>query len=343
METNKTKKQFDLKVFLTDYALFIVVAVMIIFTGFTRDNFISFQNAKNIMANTSVRFIIALGVSGCLITKGTDLSAGRIVGLSAIITGTLVQQVDYVSKFYPDLPDLPIIVPLLIVLLVCAMFGLFNGLVVSFLSVPPFLATLGAQISIYGVNMIYSQNKPIGVFKDKFIDIGQGTLYKFIPILKPIFDKIPVLPLIALIVGILMYILYNHTRYGKYMYAIGGNEDAAEVSGVNVKFAKIKIYTLAGLLYGLAGFLLSAKTGSVGPGAGMGYELDAIASATIGGVSTAGGQGTVPGILLGVFIFELLKVCLSFLGVSPDMTNVIQGIVIILAVALDIRKTLIRR
>lgn len=336
-------KKFNLKLFLTDYALFIVVLIMIIFTGYTRDNFISFQNAKNIMANTSVRFIIALGVSGCLITKGTDLSAGRIVGLSAIVTGTLVQQATYTSKFYPNLPDMPIIIPLIVVLLVCAAFGLFNGLVISFLSVPPFLATLGAQISIYGVNMIYSQNKPIGVFKESFIAIGQGTIYDFIPILKPIFGRIPVLPIIALFVGIIMYILYNHTRYGKYMYAIGGNEDAAEVSGVNVKFSKIRIYTLAGLLYGLGGYLLSAKTGSVGPGAGMGYELDAIASATIGGVSTAGGQGTVPGILLGVFIFELLKVCLSFLGVSPDMTNVIQGLVIILAVALDIRKTLIRR
>ncbi|NLW42409.1 MAG: beta-methylgalactoside transporter, partial [Tissierellia bacterium] len=100
---------------------------------------------------------------------------------------------------------------------------------------------------------------------------------------------------------------------------------------------------LAGLMYGLAGYLLTAKTGSVGPGAGQGYELEAIASATIGGVSTAGGQGTVPGILLGVFVFELLKISLSFLGVSPDMTNVIQGIVIVIAVALDVRRTLVKR
>lgn len=140
-----------------------------------------------------------------------------------------------------------------------------------------------------------------------------------------------------------MWILYNKTRYGKYMYAIGGNENAAEVSGVNVSLSKVKIFALAGILYGLAGYLLSAKTGSAGAGAGMGYELDAIASATIGGVSTAGGQGTVPGILLGVFVFELLKVCLTYLGVTPDMTNVIQGIVIIVAVALDIRKTMVKK
>lgn len=181
--------------------------------------------------------------------------------------------------------------------------------------------------------MLYSRNKPIGTFKKSFLTIGQGKM----------FGVVPYLAIIAALVGIFMWVLYNKTKYGKYMYAIGGNEHAAEVSGVNVKTSKLKIFSLAGFLYGLAGFLLTAKTGSVGAGAGMGYELEAIASATIGGVSTAGGQGTVPGILRGVLVFELLKTCLSYLGVSPDMTNVIQGLVIIIAVALDIRKTTIRK
>lgn len=328
----EAKKEFDIKEFLTDYALIIVVALMIIYTGISEDNFISFNNFSNLMSNVSVRFIIALGVSGCLIIKGTDLSAGRIVGLSALITGTLVQKPDYAAKFFQNVPDMPFIVPLFIVLVVCAFFGFINGIVIAYLHVPPFLATLGTQIMIYGINMLYSQNKPIGQFKNIFIKIGQGKI-----------SYIPYLAIIATIFGIIMWILFTKTRYGKYMYAIGGNEAAAEVSGVNVEKAKIKIYTLAGLLYGLAGYLLTAKTGSVGPGIGQGYELEAIAAATIGGVSTAGGQGTVPGILLGVFIFELLKNCLSFFGVSPDMTNVIQGIVIVIAVALDVRRTLVKK
>lgn len=327
-----TRRKYDLKEFLTDYALIIVVIMMIIFTGVTRKNFLSVNNLSNLMANVSVRFIIALGVSGCLIIKGTDLSAGRIVGLSALITGTMVQNPDYPSKFFENLPDMPVVVPLLIVLGVCALFGLINGLIVAYLHVPPFLATLGTQIMIYGINMLYSQNKPIGYFKRSFIKIGQGKIF-----------FIPYLALIATVVGLIMWVLFNKTRHGKYMYAIGGNEAAAEVSGVNVEKSKIKIYTLAGFLYGLAGYLLTAKTGSVGPGVGQGYELEAIASATIGGVSTSGGQGTITGILLGVFVFELLKIALSFLGVSPDMTNVIQGIVIVIAVALDVRKTLVRR
>ncbi|MGT2910206.1 galactose/methyl galactoside ABC transporter permease MglC [Streptococcus cameli] len=329
----KQKKPFNLNEFLTKNSMYIVVIAMILYTGLTRDNFFTVGNAGNIMANTSVRFIIALGISGCLIIRGTDLSAGRIVGLTAIVTATLVQRPDFVGKFFPNLPDVPIFVALLAALVVGLVLGLFNGFVVSQLSVPPFLATLGTQIMTYGLVLIYSQSKPIGTFKPEFVRLGQGKL----------FGVVPYIAIIAAVIGFAMWVLYNKTRYGKYMYAIGGNENAAEVSGVNVRAQKIKIFALAGLLYGLAGFLLSAKTGSAGAGAGMGYELDAIASATIGGVSTAGGQGTVPGILLGVFVFELLKVCLTYLGVTPDMTNVIQGIVIIVAVALDIRKTLVRK
>jgi len=326
----KEKKKFNFSDFLTQNSMFIVIGIMILLTSYTQDNFLTMGNASNILANTSVRFIIALGVSGTLIIRGTDLSAGRLVGMSAIITGTLVQKPDFAGKFFPDLPNLPIIVPLLIVLLIGTIFGLLNGIIIAFFHVPPFLATLGTQIMIYGLNMLYSKNKPIGTFKPEFLRIGKGKFLGFIPYIT----------VIAAVVGIIMHILYTKTRYGKYMYAIGGNEEAAEVSGVNVRRSKLKIFALAGFLYGLAGFLLSAKTGSVGPGAGQGYELEAIASATIGGVSTAGGQGSVPGILLGVFVFELLKVSLSYLGVSPDMTNVIQGIVIIVAVALDIRKTM---
>lgn len=153
MDKNMKKKRFnlsdfDLGLFLTENSIYIVVLAMIAFTGFTKKNFITFGNFSNILMNSSVRFIIALGVSGTLIIRGTDLSAGRIVGLSAIITGTLVQDPDFVGKFYPDLPDLPLYVPLLIVLVVCTLVGLFNGFIVAYLNVPPFLATLGSQIMV---------------------------------------------------------------------------------------------------------------------------------------------------------------------------------------------------
>ena len=225
---------------------------MILLTSYTQDVFLTMGNVRIFLPIH--RYILLLHlVYRNVIIRGTDLSAGRLVGMSAIITGTLVQKPDFAGKFFPDLPNLPIIVPLLIVLLIGTIFGLLNGIIIAFFHVPPFLATLGTQIMIYGLNMLYSKNKQIGTFKPEFLRIGKGKFLGFIPYIT----------VIAAVVGIIMHILYTKTRYGKYMYAIGGNEEAAEVSGVNVRRSKLKIFALAGFLYGLAGFS-SAKTGSVG-------------------------------------------------------------------------------
>ena len=140
-----------------------------------------------------------------------------------------------------------------------------------------------------------------------------------------------------------MWILYNKTRHGKYMYAIGGNEAAAEVAGVNVNRTKILIYSLAGVLYGLCGFLLAAKSGGASVGTAMGYELEAIAGCTIGGVSVNGGVGRISGILIGVMVFEVLKIAMQFMGLKSDYTYIVQGLVIIIAVALDLRKYLAKK
>ncbi len=324
------------KDWMIENALVMVIILMVLYTAFSADNFLSFNNLKNVLANVSVRFIIALGISGPLIVRGTDLSAGRIVGLTSVVTAVFLQRADAPGVMYPAVAGSPILVALLAVLAVGLLFGLINGLVISKLNVPPFIATLGTQIAIYGLNMMLSQNAPIGSLNSDFTKFGALGL-KFGKL------NIPYVAFIALFAGIVMYILYRYTVYGKQMYAIGGNEVAAEVSGVNTTKSKLLIYTLAGIMYALAGFLLTAKTGSAAVTAGTGYELEAIAAATIGGVSTAGGVGKVPGILIGVLVFELLKTCLQFLGITPEMTNVIQGIVIVVAVALDIRKTMRRK
>ena len=262
----------------------------------------------------------------------SDLSAGRLVGLGGVVACTLLQRPDYAAKFFPDLPQIPIIVALLIVVLITTLFGLLNGLSISILKVPPFLATLGMQTIVYGINLVYSGAEPIGGLRGDYTKIATGSLFKIGQ-----FD-IKYLLVIAIVVGAIFWFLYNKTRYGKYMYAIGGNEHAAEVSGVNVNLAKIKIYSLAGLMYGFAGFLLAAKSGGASVNLGMGYELEAIAACTIGGVSTNGGVGKVSGILLGVLVFELLKASMQFLGVNTSYQYIVQGAVIIIAVALDIRK-----
>jgi methyl-galactoside transport system permease protein len=309
-----------------------MLVIVSLVVGFTRDNFFSWSNFGNLVSNTAVRFIIALGVSGCLITKGTDLSAGRQVGLAACLAGILVQRGDYSGRLFPALPEMNMFLVLLIVVAVGAVIGMINRLIISRLKVPPFIATLGTQTIVYGICLFATDAQPVGGFQRAYIDlvnfkIGNTTGF-----------HLPLLLFVALVIGLFFWFLYNKTRHGKYMYAIGGNEVAAEVSGVNTTHSLTSIYTIAGIMYALAGYLLAAKSGGASASMGMGYELEAIAGCTIGGVSTTGGIGTVSGILVGVLVFELLKIILQFLGVNPYYNYVVQGIVIVVAVALDIRK-----
>jgi methyl-galactoside transport system permease protein len=314
-------------------AIIILILIMALFVGFFKDNYFSWTNLVNLSVNTSARFIIALGVSGCLITKGTDLSAGRIVGLGACIAATLLQKTDYADKFFPGLGDIPLLQVILLTLVICAIIGFINGAVIAFLQVPPFIATLGMQTLVYGICLVYTRAEPIGALKNSYSQFATGK----------IFGKIPNMLVIAVICGVFVWFLYNKTRHGKYMYAIGGNENAAEVSGVNTTSVKLRIYTLAAILYGLAGILLCGKAGGASVNMGMGYELEAIAACTIGGVSTNGGVGKVSGILVGVLVFEILKISLQFLQVNPSYTYIVQGLVIIIAVALDLRKYLAKK
>ena len=326
------EKKFNIKKFLSNNAIIILIAILALVVGCVTDNFFSGTNLKNLIVNVSPRFIIACGVSGCLITKGTDLSAGRQVGLAACLAAMLLQSIDYAAKALPGLPDIPWPLALLIVVAIMAVFGAINGCVIAYLKVPPFIATLGMQTIVYGLCSVVTGNDPLGGFKPSYSKVALGAL-----------GPIPYLAIFAVIVGLFMWFLYNKTRHGKYMYAIGGNENAAQVAGVNVTATLIRIYVLASILYAVAGFLVGAKAGGASTATGNGYELEAIAACTIGGVSTNGGVGRVPGILVGVLVFEILKICLQFLRVDPAYTFIAQGLVIIVAVALDLRKYLAKK
>ena len=331
----KTKQSIPQKIVAYIKGNPIVVAMILValYCCFTVDNFASMANFNNLASNTSVRFLIALGVSGCLITKGTDLSAGRQVGLAACIAGVLLQRADYTGRLFPNMPEMNMWVVLLIVLAIGCVIGCINGIIISILNVPPFIATLGTQTIVYGTCLIFTNAQPIGGFQKAYTTFLNGKLFK-----TEGFAGIPLYLVVAVIFFVIFWFLYNKTTYGKYMYAIGGNENAAEVSGVNTKKSKILIYTVAGFMYAMAGYLLAAKSGGASSGLGNGYELEAIAGCTIGGVSTTGGIGTVGGILVGVLVFELLKVVLQFLQVNPYYNYIAQGLVIVIAVALDIRK-----
>ena len=311
----------------------VMMALISLIVGCTINNFFSLNNFNVLMGNTTIRFLIALGVSGCLITKGTDLSAGRQAALAATLTGVMVQRADYASRLFAWMPEMNMWVVLLIVLALGCIIGTITGLIVSYLNVPPFIATLGIQTIVYGTNLIYTNAQPIGGFSQHFKDFFN---WKILAIGN--FGGFSGYILFALFFGLLFAFLYNKTTYGKYMYAIGGNENAAEVSGVNVRVQKTIIYAVAGCMYAFAGFLMTGKSGGASASMGVSYELEAIAGCTIGGVSTTGGIGTVGGILVGVLVFELLKIIMQFIGVDPNYNYIVQGLVVITAVAMDIRK-----
>ena len=331
----KTKKSIPQVVwgFIKGNPIVVMMAIVSIIVGFTIPNFFSFENLNVLLGNTTIRFLIALGVSGCLITKGTDLSAGRQAALAATLTGVMVQRMDYAGRLFSWMPEMNMWVVLLIVLVIGALIGIVTGSIIAYLKVPPFIATLGIQTIVYGFNLIYTGAQPIGGFTDGFKNFFN---WKVLAIGN--FKGFSGYILFAVVFGLVFWFLYNKTTHGKYMYAIGGNENAAEVSGVNVRKKLTTIYALAGVMYAFAGFLMTGKSGGASASMGVSYELEAIAGCTIGGVSTTGGIGTVPGILVGVLVFELLKIVLQFLGVDPNYNYIVQGLVVITAVAMDIRK-----
>jgi methyl-galactoside transport system permease protein len=335
MNTQATKKSTIVK-WLFDNVIYVFLILLVIGIVIASPDFLSMTNLINILSQSSSRIIIALGIAGILILGGTDLSAGRMVGLAAVVSASLLQAGDYAYKMYPNLPELPLFVPIIIAMLVTGLFGTLNGFIVSKFHVPPFIATLGMMIGVYGITSIYFDRPPYGaqpigglsesftIFAQKGIKLGQ---YEF-----------PYLILYAIAFSIIIWVLWNKTQLGKNMYAIGGNPEAAKVSGVNVAKNIIIIYMIAGLLYGFSGTLEAGRVGSATNNTGNMYELDAIAACVVGGVSLSGGIGTVPGVITGVLIFQVINYGLAFLGVSPYIQFIVKGAIIIVAVAFDMRK-----
>ena len=330
------------KEFAKKRAILLVLIVLVLITGIAQPNFLSWDNLVNVFMITSVYVIIAFGEGPILLTKGVDLSAGRVVGLTACVAASMLQRADYSDKIFPSFPAMPIIIPIFIAVVVGLLVGVLNGGIVAWLKVPPFITTLGTMVIAYGAVSLYVDRPPrgaapIGGLRDGFTNIANGA----IPIAGSF--RIPFIVIIALVVFGFMWVLLNRTRLGKNIYAIGANPDAAEVSGVNVNRTLIIVYVIAGALYGLAGALQAARQGSATNNLGYTWELDAIAACVIGGVSTTGGIGTVSGMLTGVLMLTFMNNALVFLNVSPYWQNIFKGIIIVSAVAVDIRKYIRKR
>jgi methyl-galactoside transport system permease protein len=328
--------------FSLQYAIYLVFLALVVAITIREPAFLSIENFRNILSMSATRVIIALGVGGILISGGTDLSAGRQVGLAAVLSASLLQALDYPRRMYPDLPILPLLIPILVAMVACGILGLMNGLIVAKLKVTPFITTLGTMVAVYGLNSLYFDRppygaQPIGGLDKRFTALGSGYVgidgtY-----------SIPYIVIIAAVAAFLVWVLHNKTTFGKNIYAIGGNPEAAKVSGVNVVRNLLVVYAFAGAMYGLAGTLEAARTGGATNNYGNMYELDAIAACVVGGVSINGGIGTVPGMIVGVLIFSVINYGLTFINMSPYWQQIVKGAIIIAAVAIDIRKYLNKR
>ncbi|CRK82294.1 galactose/methyl galactoside ABC transporter permease MglC [Neobacillus massiliamazoniensis] len=333
---SKATKISNVSKWLFDNVIYVFLVLLVIGIIVASPDFLSVTNLLNILSQSSSRIIIALGMAGILITAGTDLSAGRMVGLAAVVSASLLQASDYAYKMYPHLPHLPLFVPILVAMVITGIIGALNGIIVSKLNVPPFIATLGMMITVYGLNSMYFDRppygaQPIGGLNQSFTTFAQRGI--------PIGNyEIPYLIFYAIIFSIFIWILWNKTQFGKNMYAIGGNPEAAKVSGVNVTKYLILIYMLAGVLYGFSGTLEAGRVGSATNNTGNMYELDAISACVVGGVSLSGGIGKVSGVITGVLIFQIINYGLAFLGVSPYIQYIVKGAIIVVAVAFDMRK-----
>ena len=334
------------KEFLLNNALYILLIVAIIYTYIQNSNFLSAASIVNIISLSAANLPIACGIAGCIVLTGTDLSAGRVVGLTACITASLMQSVTYATKMFPNLPVLPIPLVILIVLLVGGIVGWVNGFFVAKFQLHPFIVTLATQLIVYGLLLMYimingNNGQPLSGLDQHFNDVVKGSVISFNAGGARI--AIPNYVWLAALIVVIMWFIWNKTTFGKNMFAVGSNPEAAKVSGVNVMRTTILVHTLAGAMYGLTGFIESSRIGSNTANTGLNYECDAIAACVIGGVSFVGGTGKISGVVLGVFLLRIIFVALNFLSINMNMQYVIKGLIILVACAIDMRKYLVRK
>ncbi|MBR2473483.1 MAG: galactose/methyl galactoside ABC transporter permease MglC [Clostridia bacterium] len=331
-----------LKEFLINNSLYILIIAAIIGIQIYQPRFLSLTSIINILTLSAANLPIALGIAGCIILTGTDLSAGRIVGLTACVAASLLQASGYANKMFPQLDTFPIWLVLIIVIAIGALIGFINGFCTAKFKLHPFIVTLATQLITYGVLLMYLMNgtnngQSISGLDSKYTSFISGSIIRFGSV------AIPNLIFYSLGITVIMWFIWNKTAFGKNMFAVGSNPEAANVSGVNVTLTIIAVFVLAGMMYGITGFIEAARIGSNTASTGANYELDAIAACVIGGVSFVGGIGKIRGVITGVVLLRIIFVGLTFLGIDSNLQYVIKGLIILVACALDMRKYLIKR
>lgn len=343
---NSARKKFGFKgnwtEFLINNLLYIFIIVAIIVIQIMRPRFLSVPSIINIISLSAANLPIALGIAGCIILTGTDLSAGRIVGLVACVSASLLQSNGYANKMFHALSTMPVYLVILLVLAIGGLIGFINGFCTSKFHLHPFIVTLSTQLIVYGTLLMYlmsgnNNGQSISGLDSSYTELITGSVLSIGS------TAIPNFVWYSIAITIIMWIVWNKTKFGKNMFAVGSNPDAANVSGVNVGATIITVFTIAGILYGVTGFIEAARIGSNSAATGLNYELDAIAACVIGGVSFVGGIGKITGVIIGVVLLRIIFVGLTFLGIDANMQYVIKGLIILIACAVDMRKYLVRK
>ncbi|MBB3638421.1 ABC transporter permease [Variovorax atrisoli] len=301
---------------------FASLVVLMVFFSFASPQFLQADNLVGILQSTAVNGVLAIACTFVIITSGIDLSVGTLMTFCAVMTGVVLTYM-----------GMPLWLGICAAIFFGALSGFVSGLLIAKLKIPPFIATLGMMMLLKGLSLVISGTKPI-YFNDTpgFTAISQDSL---------IGDIVPALPipnavLILFLVAVAASIVLNRTLLGRYTFALGSNEEAVRLSGVNTDFWKIVVYTVSGGICGIAGLLIASRLNSAQPALGQGYELDAIAAVVIGGTSLSGGTGTIVGTIIGAFIMSVLTNGLRILSVAQEWQTVVTGVIIILAVYADI-------
>ena len=332
---------------LLNNALYILMAAFIIFTAVVNSNFLSASAIANVLTLAAASLPMALGIGGCIVLTGTDLSGGRVFGLAAAMSAAFLQNRAATKLIFEHLPNTTgpwIVAVLALVMLAGAVIGLVNGFFVAKFSLHPFIVTLATQLITYGIILMFFQingngGGPISNVAQLFKNAVSGPAIR----IESKNVAIPWYVIYAFALVLIMWFVWNKTTFGKNMFAVGSNPEAARVSGVNVFRTTVTVHTLAGALYGFAGFVEAARLGSITASTGLNNECDAIAACVIGGVSFVGGTGNIGGIVLGVFVLRIIFVALNMLGINPNLQFIIKGGIILAACSLDMRKYLARK
>ncbi len=314
--TSTLTKRLFTKEWLIEQKSLIALILLIVVVSFLNPNFFTTGNILNILRQTSVNAIIAVGMTLVILTAGIDLSVGSVLALCGAFAATLIAM------------EVPVMVAVPVALFSGAALGALSGIIIAKGKVQAFIASLVTMTLLRGVTMVYTEGRPISTgftdVADSFSWIGTGYLF-----------GVPVPIWLMAIVFVSAWYLLNHTRFGRYVYALGGNESAARLSGINVDKVKVGVYAICGLLAALAGLIVTSRLSSAQPTAGMGYELDAIAAVVLGGTSLAGGKGRIMGTLIGALIIGFLNNALNLLDVSSYFQMIAKAVVILLAVLVD--------